>query len=427
MCRDLEARLMRPRSPQPRLASASRLLPGCAIAVACVFGTTRASAAEPSDGRPRVALFGDSAADGEALTWLTASLAPFAVVATGEDAEVAVVLRGPGAPGSAGAAAFARFLARPLPLVLLAAEPNGWPGGAAELSVLVGAAPGEPLATGEAPLVLSDYGHPITTGAAEPAVPRPLRLWSALAADTFVLQEATAGEATAPLAWIRKGAARRLVHLATVTPATLREASARRLVTQAVWWAAGRPVPGAQPYAQRTVLPDAHPGSFVVTFPEGVGAGLDPVRGGINFLWAGEFADLRPRWLTKQGAPARLDGPVWYREPAEPAWRTAAGGPAATWRFRGHATRAGAPEFHAEIAGRRVTEHLTAMADGRGLSRHFTVGPGRQPLWLRLAPQAGIRIEVTGAQREGEHAGFTAEAGGEFTVRLLRVDGEVVR
>ncbi|MEY3608058.1 MAG: hypothetical protein RLZZ447_846 [Verrucomicrobiota bacterium] len=418
---------MRPRSLQRLLAGASWRLACGTMAAFFWLGNTRGYAAQPNHDGPRVALLGDAAGDQETFGLLTTSLAPLALVASEEEAEVAVVLRGPGTLRSASAAALARFLARPGALVLLSAEPNSWPGGTAELSALVGATPGETLALGDAPLVLSEYGHPITSGIAEPAAPLPLRLWSGFAADTFVLQEATAGEATAPLAWIRKGAARRLVHLAAVTPESLREAPVRRLVTQAVWWAAGRLVPGATPSAQRTVMPDAHPGSFALTFPEGVGVNLDPVRGGINFLWAGEFADLRPRWLTKQGAPARLDGPVWYRESTEPVWQTAAGGPAATWRFRGHATRAGAPEFDYEVAGRLVRERVAARPDGRGLIRQFTVGPGQQPLWLRLAPQAGVRIEVTGARREGEHAGFTAEAGGEFTVRLLRMDGEVVR
>ena len=418
---------MRPSPLDRHLASASQAL-GCAI-LAAILCVAPAAAAEfgPGPGKPRVALFGETAASRDALAALTEALAPFTVVGSAEEADLAVVWRGPGGRDSSGAAAFGRFLERPRALVVLGADPAAWPGGEPEVAALLGAAPGGSFAQGAAPTVLSDYGHPITTGLTEPPAPPPLRLWSGLAADTFVLQEATAGEETAPLAWFRKDATRRLVHLAALNPATLREASGRRLVTQAVWWAIGRPVPGATPQAQRSVLPDAHPGSFALTFPEGVGVCLDPVRGGINYLWAGEFADLRPRWLTKQGAPARLDGPVWYQESAEPAWRTAAGGPAAPWRFRGHTARAGTNEFHYEITGRTVTERPTALPEGRGLTRHFTVGPGKPTLWLRLAPQAGVRIEVTGARREAEHAGFTEESGGEFTVRLLRADGEAVR
>ena len=310
---------------------------------------------------------------------------------------------------------------------MLAADPAVWPGGAPALATLLGATPGGDFAQGAAPTVLSDYGHPITTGITEPPSAHPLRLWSGFAADSFVLQEATVGEETVPLAWIRKDSARRLVHLAALTPVSLRETNAQRMITQAVWWALGKPVPGAASHLQRTVLPDAHPGSFALTLPAGVGICLDPVRGGINYVWAGEFADPRPRWLTKQGAPARLDGPVWYRETAEPAWRTAAEGPAAAWRFRGHSTRDGMPEFHYEIAGREVWERLTAAPDGRSLTRRFTVGPGPQALWLRLAPQAGVAIEVSGARQSAEHAGFTGEVAGEFTVRLRRQDAEVSR
>jgi hypothetical protein len=407
-----------------RLLSLLRLRNGFRLAAGLVALLAGGAAAVPSATPPRVVVFGRTTASAEEIAALTAALSPFTIVDHADEAEVAIVWRGPAAAGSA---ALARFRARVPALVVLGADPAVWTGGATELSELLGASPGETFRPGAAPLVLSDYSHPITSGVAEPPVPADLRLWSALTADTFVLQEATVGEVTAPLAWIRKTSTGRVVHLAAVSPATWPEAGTSRLVAQAVWWAAGRTVPGAATRLQRTVLPDAHPGSFALTFPEGVGACLDPVRGGLNYLWAGEFADLRPRWLTKQGAPARIDGPVWYRESAEPAWRSQPGGSAAAWQFRGHAEREGAPEFHSLVAGRAVTERLAAAPDGRSLLRRFQVGPGTSPLWLRLAPQAGVVIEVSGARREADHAGFVGEAAGEFTVRLRRTDGEAPR
>lgn len=410
-------RLRRLLSPR---ACAHRYLAGRILAVTLAWSSAAAADGPVPLAPPRITVLGAPVDSKAELTALAAALAPFTRVSAPDEAELAVVWRGPGPQGSADAIAFARFLARPRPLVVLAAEPTVWPGGAAEVTALLGASPGGSFAPGAGPTVFSDYGHSLTRGVPEAPAPHPLRLWSGLTGDTFVLQEATAGEAATPLVWIRKGNPARVVHLAALTPATLHEAGVRRLIAQAVWWAAGRPLPGATPHLQRTVLPDAHPGSFALTFPEGVGVCLDPVRGGINYLWAGEFADQRPRWLTKQGAPARLDGPVWYREPAEPAWRTSPGGPAAAWRFRGHATRAGMPEFHYEVAGRTVTEHPGATPAGRGLERRFTVGPGTTPLWLRLEPQPGVLIEVNGASREVDHAGFTGQASGEFTVRLLR-------
>lgn len=416
----LETSLMRPRLLQRRFAR--RILSRGILAAILAVGLARAADGATKLGNPRIALFGETAASRDALAALTEALAPFTVVANPPEAEVAVVLQGPGGRGTAGATRFASFLTRRRSLVVIGADPTAWPGGETEVAALLGAAAGGSFAQGAAPTTLSDYGHPITAGVKEPPAPTPLRRWGGLAADTFVLQEATAGEETAPLAWIRKDATRRLVHLAALNLETLRDASARRLLTQAVWWAAERVVPGAAPQAHRTLLPDASPGAFALTFPEGVGVCFDPVRVGINYLWAGEFADLRPRWLTKQGAPARLDGPIWYREPPEPAWRTTAGGAAAEWRFRGHTTRAGTLEFHYEVAGRTVTERPMTTPDGRGLARQFTVSPGASALWLRLAPQPGVLIEVSGARHEADHAEFTNPTGGEFTVRLLRTD-----
>jgi hypothetical protein len=161
---------------------------------------------------PRVAILGAPAASEEELTAIATALALFTVVGNPEEAEVAIVWRGPGSAGSAVDAAFAGFLERPRPLVVLGADPAAWPGGASEVAALLGAAPGGSFAQGAAPTVLSDYGHPITTGVTEPLAPPPLRLWSGLTADTFVLQEATAGEETAPLAWIRQDGTRRLAY-----------------------------------------------------------------------------------------------------------------------------------------------------------------------------------------------------------------------
>jgi hypothetical protein len=53
----------------------------------------------------------------------------------------------------------------------------------------------------------------------------------------------------------------------------------------------GPAAPGA--IIQRTIMPDAGPSSFAVSFPEGVSLCFDPVRLGINYAWLGTV-DLDP-------------------------------------------------------------------------------------------------------------------------------------
>jgi hypothetical protein len=193
-----------------------------------------------------------------------------------------------------------------------------------------------------------------------------------------------------------------------------------QIVANAVRWSCGRAIPDARPIVQRTFMPESYPGSFAITFPRGPTVCLDPVRGGINFITDGDFVDLRPRWLTKQGAPARVFGTTFYQEKAWQPLRAGSPAQEAKLEFRGYTLRPEGPEFHYEVDGREVHELLAATADGTGLVRRFRVGPGNAPLWLNLEPQADAEVILSGLERDGGHASFAANAGGEFTIEIRR-------
>lgn len=343
------------------------------------------------------------------------------------EAEALLVVRGPGPLAAPDAAALDGYLRSGRPVVVVGADPAAWTGAPLSLGELLGATPGGIFSEGRPPTVVSLYPHAVTAGltAAAPAV--PVRLWKEPAEDVFLLAEATVGEATAPLVWMRPGGPRRLVHVLPGDAVSLRDPGWQQLAAQALLWAARQPVPGARPSLDRTVLPDAHPGSFALVFPEGVGVCLDPVRGGLNYLWRGDFVDLRPRWLTKQGAPARLSGPVAYRERAWQPLRGGAPGAAADFRFLGHVTAGGLPHFRYTVGGREVRETITARPAGDGIVRRFRVAAGPAPLWLQLEPQAGVTFESSGAARDGDQLAFSDSAGGEFTVTVRFTSGEARR
>ena len=164
----------------------------------------------------------------------------------------------------------------------------------------------------------------------------------------------------------------------------------------------------------------AHPGAFAITFPEGVGVCLDPVRGGVNFAWDGDFVDLRPRWLTKQGAPARIFGSVFYSERAPRPLRAGAPGANSAWRFLGHGLRDGTPEFRYDVDGREITEALRALPDGTGFTRTLSVAAGKSPLWLTLEEQSNAEVIVEGASRDGNAVAFTSADAGSFRVTVRR-------
>lgn len=339
-----------------------------------------------------------------------------------DSADAAVFLHGPGRMTDADQLALRRFLDGGKGLVVLAATAEKWadlPGFVAEF---VGAEPGGSFANGAPMAVISLYPHPIFAGVPTFETGQSMALWQKLAGDAQLIMEGTVGEDTAPLAWVRRRESGRVVHLVPAEEALFSDAAYQQLLANAVLWSSAREIPHAQPVVQRTIMPESHPGSFAITFPNGPGVCFDPVRGGIAFIWDGDFVDLRPRWLTKKGEPARIFGDVFYRATN---WRPLRlGSPAreSEFEFRGYALKDGGPEFHYRIDGRDVHETMSAIADGTGLRRHFRVGDGTAPLWVRLEPQSDAEIALTGLVRDGEHATFPAGEG-EFTIEIRRKSG----
>ncbi|MFM7748924.1 MAG: hypothetical protein ACKPB0_00730, partial [Opitutaceae bacterium] len=266
-------------------------------------------------------------------------------------AEALLILRG---PGPAAAPDVRRLMETGRPTVVIGADPAAWGGSAGFIAERLGADRGVAFAGGTPLRTISLFPHPILTGTEKLETEEAIPTWTKLAEDAQLIMEGITGEETTPLAWVRTTGSGRIGHLVPSTPTLLATPEYRRIITHALLWTARRPIPGAMPVLQRTFLPESHPGAFAITFPEGVGVCLDPVRGGVNFAWEGDFVDLRPRWLTKQGAPARIFGPAFYTEKTWQPLRAGAPGANSSWRFRGYALRDGAPEFRYAVAGREV-------------------------------------------------------------------------
>jgi hypothetical protein len=386
----------------------------------------------PANGRAagllRVALIGSGDFPTELRGALPAS-AGFECVGIGQigTAEVAVFFRGPGVTGVAETKAIEMFLHSRSGVVVIGATAEAWRAVPDFVPQMLGAVPGQAFAGGAGMSVINLFPHPILAGVTRFETAVPMAAYMKLADDAQMIMEGTVGEATTPLGWVRRGAAGRLCHLVPAEPAVLADAAYRRIIVNAVRWAAGRPIPEAKPAVQRTFMPEAHPGSIALTFPNGPGVCLDPVRGGINYLWDGDFVDLRPRWITKQGAPARIFGEVFYTEKAPQPLRVGSPAAESKFRFRGYVLKDGVPEFHYDVDGRDVFETITAQADGQGVVRTFRVGPGARPVWMSFEPQAGAEVTTRGLERDGAAGSFAAPAGGEFVIEIRRKTGGVLR
>lgn len=417
-----------------------RLGPGAFGLLLVIAGAAgpRLPAAEPL----RVSLIGADAGSGAFLAALEAALGgapalrctlaaaePGAAgpprLASLRTAEVAVFHRGPGALGAGDAAVLKDFLAAGRGCVVLGAAPAAWPTVPEFERDLLGATAGGRFASGAPMTVINLYPHAIFTGVARFETMAPMTTYGKLADDRQMIMEGTVGEETTPLAWLARRATGRFCHLVPAEAELAGDPAYQRIVGNAVLWAAGRPIPGAQPSVQRTFMPESYPGSFAITFPNGPGVCFDPVRGGINYVWDGDFVDLRPRWLTKQGEPPRIFGEVFYREKAWQPLRGGAPDGAAEFQFRGYALQDGGPEFHYLVNGREVHETLRANGDGSGIVRQFRVGPGPRPLWVNLEPQPGADVVLHGLERDGAAAVFPATSAGGFRIEIRRRAGGV--
>jgi hypothetical protein len=342
-------------------------------------------------------------------------------------ADVVVLHRGPGALSANDAETLREFLGSGRGVVVLGAAAAAWPASTDLLKALLGVAPAGPFAGGAPMTVVNLFPHAIFTGVERFEPREAMPTFGTLPDDAQMIMEGTVGEATTPLAWVRRSRALRLCHLVPAGEEVLGDPGYQVMVANAVRWAGNRPIPGARPAVQRTFMPESHPGSFAITFPGGPGVCLDPVRGGITYIWDGDFVDLRPRWITKQGAPARVFGATFYTEKAWQPLRAGSPDDPGMLRFRGYVLKAGVPEFHYEVGGRDVFETITALEGGDGIVRSFRVGPGPRPVWVNFEDQAGATITTRGLERDGGAGSFAAREGGEFQIIIRRREGGLIR
>ena len=345
------------------------------------------------------------------------------------DADVAVFWAHGRALTEPGRAALLNFMSGGRGVVVLGAVGgtwSDWPGFEREI---LGAHFGGTFAGGAPMRTINLFPHPIFTGIHRFETPEAMRECE-LASDVDVIMEGTVGENTVPMGWVRRYGKSRIVSLEPGGRALLGDPDYRGVVLNCVYWAASRAVPGARTLIQRTYMSGSYPGALAINFPEGPSLCYDTVRGGINYIWDGDFVDLHPWWTAKHGIPlrnfaARLSGRMLYPEAAlAPAMSVGARDARSDYHFRGYRLRGdGFPELYYTVGGREITEDLNAVSDGVGVQRTFHMAPGAAPLWLRMDAGAGADVSVAGAAWDGNFLRFDTAAGGEFTVTIRKRAG----
>ena len=149
---------------------------------------------------------------------------------------------------------------------------------------------------------------------------------------------------------------------------------------------AASPLARADVLIERTMLPDAHASSFAFGLPGGVSFCFDPVRGGVNYAWTGDFLDLtNVRPINKLTKAAELRGPVVYRETGQAPHRRGDARRVPTIEFKGYTLRADDVELRYTIDGVPVRETIAALPNRAGLRRTFRFdGAGADAAWFHV-------------------------------------------
>ncbi|MEY2878373.1 MAG: hypothetical protein RLZZ15_753 [Verrucomicrobiota bacterium] len=162
------------------------------------------------------------------------------------------------------------------------------------------------------------------------------------------------------------------------------------------------PAARAEVLIERTMLPDAHASSFAFGLPGGVNFCYDPIRGGVNYAWTGDFLDLTGvRPVNKLTTPAKPLGPIVHRETGPAPLRRGDPARAPVVEFKGYTLREASVELRYTIDGVLVRETITALPQRTGLRREFRLDPaGADAKWfyaIEGRPATPLAPDATGA------------------------------
>ena len=174
----------------------------------------------------------------------------------------------------------------------------------------------------------------------------------------------------------------------------------------------------------RTMMPDSGPSSFAVALTPSLGFSYDPGRGGVNYVWQGEFVDLGPTWKAKINHPAEVRGTIVYRESVRFPLRLGDGNREPAYVFKGYVLLPDGVEFHYLLDGVPVREEIRATPDGRGLVRRFRVDTPVAAWSYALEPQPGVTVASAQGNWNEARTAVVGRGGREFTLEINLSPGQ---
>src|SRR5688500_12089037 len=178
------------------------------------------------------------------------------------------------------------------------------------------------------------------------------------------------------------------------------------------------PAPEPTVAVYRTMMPECGPSSFAVALRPDLGFSFDPGRGGVNYVWQGEFVDLAPTWRAKINKPAEIKGAIVYRESVRYPLRLGAIKDEPKFEFKGYALLPDSVEFYYLLEGVFVSEEIRATPNGRGLVRRFRVSEPVAAWSYAVEPQPGAAVSSSVGGWNEIRTAIVAPRGREFSVQI---------
>ena len=157
------------------------------------------------------------------------------------------------------------------------------------------------------------------------------------------------------------------------------------------------PVPVDKPIVIRWDMPEATPAAIAVGLPGGLSYCFDAGESRLRYVWRGGFLDMTGTLFEKRDRETKLTrtadilGDVFYRVEGFP-FRVGDERRIPQRRFRGYRLLDGYPEFHYQLDGMDVHEHITPTDYYNGIVRRFRLSNVNQPVWFHAPQGSGYSI-----------------------------------
>lgn len=145
------------------------------------------------------------------------------------------------------------------------------------------------------------------------------------------------------------------------------------------------------PAVYRTFMPDSGPASIAVGLTPQQAYCWDAGSCRLRYAWTGGFIDQTDHWDGNGKKPTHVLGDVYFRDQGGFPIRLGTASHLPEIKFKGYRLINRYPEFRYLVNGIEVREMIKPLASGRGLVRHFTLGPVSGPVYFVCKSGDGVK------------------------------------